>query len=485
MKHYYRFVILIVSVCTFLTASDIKDHNRVKEAIKLLEIWLKAQKDYEQLPGLSMSVVHDQELLWSGGYGLSNPDKNIATTDNTIHSICSISKLFTSIAIMQLRDQGKLRLDDPISKHLPRYNIENTYPQKGAASIQNILTHSSGLPRESDYPYWTGPDFPFPSSEKIINKLSDQKTLYPADKYFQYSNLGLTLAGEIVSEVSGETFIDYIQKNILDPLELNDTKPVMPENLYGKELAIGHEARNRSGERPPVPLFNAEGIGSAAGFSSNVIDLAKFAAWQFRVLDGENEVLNSNSLREMLRVHFLDEDWSPAWGLGFSIWRSNEKKFVGHGGSCPGYRSQLLIQPDRKIATVFMTNASGVDSRKYAQKAYQIFESAINDAVSKEKTKALKKRFEKYLGHYSEAPWGGESVVIAWESELAILYLPTESPLELTKLKHISGNTFKRIRNSDDPQPLQALGEEIIFELDRSGKVVSLLQHSNYSKKIK
>ncbi|MEE8437581.1 MAG: serine hydrolase domain-containing protein, partial [Candidatus Neomarinimicrobiota bacterium] len=337
----------------------------------------------------------------------------------------------------------------------------------------------------SDYPYWTGPDFPFPLEEKIIDKLSDQQTLYPADKYFQYSNLGLSLAGKIVSEVSGESFIDYIIKNILDPLELKNTRPVMPKNLYGRELAIGHEARNRSGKRPPVPLFNAEGIGPAAGFSSTVIDLGKFAAWQFRVLDGENEVLNSNTLREMQRVHFLDEDWSPAWGLGFFIWRSNEIKFVGHGGNCPGYRSQLLIQPDRKIATVFMANASGINSRMYAQTAYEIFESAIDEAVSGKKVKTLDKKFKKYLGHYSEAPWSGEAVVITWESELAILYLPTEDPLDLTKLKHISGNTFKRIRNSDDPENLQKLGEEVVFELDKSGQVVSLWQHSNYSKKIK
>ena len=91
-------------------------------------------------------------------------------------------------------------------------------------------------------------------------------------------------------------------------------------------MAIGHEALNRTGERPVVSLFNAEGIGPAAGFSSTASDLAKFASWQFRVLDGKDEVLKPNTLREMHRVHFLDEDWSPAWGLGFSIWKSDEKK---------------------------------------------------------------------------------------------------------------------------------------------------------------
>ena len=480
-----RKIILLFLCVNFLFSGELKNHAQVQEAIKLLETWLEAQKDYSQLPGLSMAVVHDQELLWSGGYGFSNPKEQMVSSDNSIHSICSISKLFTAIALMQLRDQGKLRLDDPVSKHLSWYKIKNTFPKMGIATIENILTHSSGLPRESDYNYWTGPDFPFPPSEKIIKKLPEQNTLYPADKYFQYSNLGLTLAGEVVSSVSGRAFDAYVKDNILIPLKMSDTRTFMPKSLFGKQLAIGHEARNRSGERPAVPLFNAEGIGPAAGFSSTVLDLAKFASWQFRVLDGKNELIKSNTLREMQRVHFLDEDWSPAWGLGFSIWKNDSKKFVGHGGSCPGYRSQLLLQPDRKISTIFMTNASGVNSRMYAQKAYEIFEAAISSAVNNKKPKTLNNRFKKFLGHYSEAPWGGESIVVSWEGELAIINMPTESPLDLTKIRHISGNKFKRIRNTKDPKHLEVLGEDIIFEANRSGNIVALWQHSNYKKKIK
>jgi CubicO group peptidase (beta-lactamase class C family) len=272
-----RLFISLLLCSNFLLPGEIKNHYQVKEAIALFEIWLEAQRDYYQLPGLTMAVVYDQETIWSGGYGYANPFKQISSSKTTIHSICSISKLFTAIAVMQLRDQGKLRIDDPLSKHLPWFNIENTYPEWGMATIRNILTHSSGLPRESDYPYWTGPDFPFPSSEKIVKKLSNQETLYPADKYFQYSNLGLSLAGEVVAAVSGVPFNDYIHNNILQPLVMIDTRPVMPRSLYGEQLAIGHEALNRTGERPAVALFNAEGIGPAAGFSSTALDLAKFA----------------------------------------------------------------------------------------------------------------------------------------------------------------------------------------------------------------
>jgi hypothetical protein len=82
-----------------------------------------------------------------------------------------------------------------------------------------------------------------------------------------------------------------------------------------------------------------------------VEDLAAFASWQFRVLEGDgDQVLSANTLREMQRVHWVDPDWEVHWGLGFSVWRSNDKTFVGHGGGCPGFRSHLLLQTDDKFA---------------------------------------------------------------------------------------------------------------------------------------
>ena len=483
MLKYFLSPLLILSLSIGADPNySIKNNHKVKDAINLIQVWMDAQKDYEEIPGISMAIVHDQELLWSGGFGFSNPSKKTPANSKTIYSICSISKLFTSIAILQLREQEKLRLSDPINKHLAWYNINNIHADYGKATIKGILTHSSGLPRESDYPYWTGPDFPFPNREEIQKKLSSQNTLYPADKYFQYSNLGLTLAGEIVSEISGLKFDNYVSKFILNPLKMRDTRTYMPKNIYGKKLAIGHTAKNRNGTRSPVPLFDAQDISPAAGFSSTVDDLAKFASWQFRQLENkENDILESNTLREMHRVHWLDDDWDPAWGLGFAIWRKNGKKFVGHGGSCPGYRSSFILQPDSKISTIFMTNTSGVDAGSYTNNIFEIIAPAVaaaSDTNSIEKF--LDPVFEKYIGAYLELPWWGELAIFPWEGELAALYLPAQNPMEdLMKLKHIEGNTFKRIRKDGK------MGEEIIFDTNADGIVTRLWRHSNYNPKIR
>ena len=462
--------------------SSIKKDLKILEALNLIKIWLDAQKDYEEIPGISVAIVHDQELLWSEGFGLSNPSKNTPATSKTIYSICSISKLFTSIAILQLRDRQKLRLRDPIKKHLSWFNINNIYADYGEATIQGILTHSSGLPRESDHPYWTSPDFPFPKSQEIKNKLGSQNTLYPADKYFQYSNLGLTIAGEIVSEVSGQKFDNYISKYILGPLKMRNTRTYMPKNIHGKKLAIGHTAKNRNGSRSIVPIFDPQDVSPAAGFSSNVEDIAKFAMWQFRKLENKKDnILDPNTLREMHRVHWLDEDWDPAWGLGFAVWRENEMKFVGHGGNCPGYRSSFIMQPDSKISTIFMANANGIDAGAFTNNIFKIISPAVSTALDTTyDQKILDSNFEKYIGSYLALPWWGEMAVFSWEGDLAVVYLPTRTPVDdIMRLKHIKENTFKRIRKNGE------LGETFVFDIDSNGSVTQLIRHNNYYPKIK
>lgn len=476
MKKHLFTLLLCLSVIIAFSQENKKDYT---EAFKLVEVWLEAQKDFDKLPGLTAIVIEDQEVLWSGAVGLANIEKNIKAESSTLCSICSISKLFTSVAIMKLYDEGKLRLDDRISDLLPTYKLEQKYAESGPITIRTLLTHSSGLPREAAYPYWTGPDFPFPSKEQIDSKLSEQETLYPASTYFQYSNLGLTLLGEIVEEISGVPFDEYVQQYILKPLSLADTRTVLPEQLYGNELAIGYSAIARNGIRKKVKLFQANGITPAAGFSSNVQDLGKFASWQFRLRDSTiTEILKPSTLKYMQNVHWTNPDWKTTWGLGFVVYKgANGNTWVGHGGSCPGYRSTLQIDLKSKRAFSVMINASGTNPGKYA--------NGINAIISKVKPpKKVNPTDEKvdlseFVGYYSPMPWWSEEYISIWDGKLVTISLPSENPGDsMTFYKHIEGDTFRRIRNDNE------LGETIVFERDENGKIIHYKQHRNYSKKM-
>jgi len=468
-------IVVLLLVPLGVRAQSLAEDPRVESVLDLLEIWMEAQVAYEDLPGVSMGIVVDQDLIWSQGFGYADIESGKPATPETIYSICSISKLFTSISVMQLRDQGKLDLDDSVGEILPWFDIENTFPEGPAISVRRILTHSAGLPREAGYPYWTGPEYAFPTHEQVVERLSDQETLYPSAEYFQYSNLGLTLAGEIVAETSGQPYDEYVRQHILDPLGLESTNPEIPDSERGARLATGYTSKLRDGSRKVVPDYLVRGIAPAAGFTSTVKDLARFAAWQFRLLaEGGDEVLSANTLKEMQRVHWIDPDWETTRGLGFSVSRRDDKTFVGHGGSCPGYRTQLLMSPKDRIAVIFMTNGQGTSTGTYTNGTFNAIAPAIAATLkSPGEGKALDPALEKFVGRY-ERPLGGESYVLPWKGGLAVLSLPTSNPTaSLTRLKHMGDNIFRRIRDDEE------LGEEVVFELDADGEVVRMWRHSN------
>ncbi|MEX1309562.1 MAG: serine hydrolase domain-containing protein, partial [Candidatus Sulfomarinibacteraceae bacterium] len=166
---------------------------RVADAVAAWETWIEYQLAINRIPAASVGIVHDQELLSARGFGLANPATAEPATAETIYSICSISKLFTSVALMQLKEEGKVRLDAPVADYLDWFTLKDVHPDDEEITVRRLLSHSSGLPRESDYPYWSDPDFVFPTHDEIVDRLSDQQTLYPSSRYFQYSNLGLTL----------------------------------------------------------------------------------------------------------------------------------------------------------------------------------------------------------------------------------------------------------------------------------------------------
>jgi CubicO group peptidase (beta-lactamase class C family) len=488
------FILMAGMAAPSTAAAQVADNERVKEAVTVMETWLEAQMAYEQVPSISAAVVHDQELVWSGAMGMAHPARGLAADEETLYSICSISKLFTAVAVMQLRDQGVLDLRDPVADHLPWYAVRQRHETSAPVTIQGILTHSAGLPRESDHPYWTGPDFPFPTSEEVVAGLPNQETLYPAWRTFQYSNLGLTLAGEIVAERSGTPYEDFVRRNILDPLGMANTYPDIPETHRGGRLATGYGGMTREGTREEVAFFQTRGIAPAAGFASTARDLARFASWQFRLLDDgrTEEVLRGHTLQEMHRVHYADPDWNTFWGIGFSVNRSGDRTFIGHGGSCPGFRSQFMMDPRDRVAVIVMANAM-VNVGGYARGIHGLLAEAIRGAASEESGERTGdptgtdadavgggSELSDYVGTYDSQPWGGETAVVRWRGGLALLSLPTDNPAEaLRRLRHDEGDTFHRIRADGD------LGEAVVFERDGAGRMTGYRVHGNLSRRIR
>ncbi len=461
--------------------SPVATDPRVVSALELARTWLEAQRAYARIPGISAAVVYGDETLWSGGYGQADVASGRPAGADTLYSICSLSKLFTSIAVMQLRDEGKLRLDDPVGRHLPWFRLK-TAQGEGDVTIEGLLTHASGLPQEPEYAYWSAPDFAMPTREDFIAKGGSIEALYAPEQHFQYSNLGFTLLGEIVAAESQKPYAAYVQSGILGPLALASTTPDIPESQRGRRLASGYSSLDREGKRAPIPFFTMKGVAPAAGFASDANDLARFASWQLRLLArGGTDVLKATTLSEMQRIHWVEPDFDTLWGLGFRIWKNDTKLLAGHEGSCPGYRSAILVGASDRVGVVFLSNAQGVDSPEWAMRLYDIVAPAVAAAVkSPGGAKAPDPALSRYAGVYDAQPWAGEVVILPWEDGLAMLELPTMSPAKtLERLKKTGEDRFRRVRKDG------TLGEEIVFVMGTDGRPTRYTQHNNFLRRMK
>ncbi|WP_326523158.1 serine hydrolase domain-containing protein [Sphingomonas sp.] len=452
------------------------DGVALAEALRLVDIWLDSVQVYKRLPSLTAAVVQGDRIVWAGAYGHIDAARTIPTTPSTIYSICSISKLFTAIALMREWEAGKVRLDDPVTTYLPWAKLAASGEDSVPVTVRGILTHSAGLPRESAHPYWTGPDFPFPTTDEIKATIGGQAPLYPASRWFQYSNLGLTLAGDIAAATGGEAYDAYVQRHILGPLGLKDTRPTFRGDELGKRMAVGWGALKRDGTRDLLKPFDTRGIAPAAGFTSTVEDLGRFAIWQFRLLrTGTPEVLKASTLREMQRVQYTDPDFRTTWGLGFAVRRQGDRTFVGHGGDCPGYRTTLQLLPETETAVTAM--ATGAENP--APQVAQIFQLLAKRQGHSFKAPApASVDLAPFTGVYSSQPWGSEFVLVPWAGGLAMLSLPSETPADdIAFLKPRGGDVFRPVRASGGEM------DEVRFVRDARGRVTGLSRFGNISKK--
>jgi CubicO group peptidase (beta-lactamase class C family) len=444
----------------------------VRTAIDLLSAWIESQMAYAGQPGLSIGVVHDQQLVWASGFGHASVEANRPAGPQTLYRIASITKLFTSTAILQLRDAGRLQLDDPIVQHLPWFSIGQPYADAPALTIRHLITHTAGLPREAGFPYWTDNDFP--TIEKVRERLPQQRAALPAETQWKYSNLGLTLAGEVVAAVSGRPYAEYVTQHVLEPLGMKRTFVSTPPADH-PDLATGYERRLPNGQRAQAVLSDGRGITAAAGMTTCVTDLARFVMLQFRDgAAGGAQILKSSTLREMQRPHWVDPDWTAGWGLGFRVQRRNGKTYAGHGGALRGYRTQVQTCPAERIGVIVLTNADDGEPVKYADKAFDWVAPAIVKATTPEAATAPA-GWERYVGRYRNAWWDAQVLLV--EGRLAMIdpSLPDPMP-NVIWLNPAGEHTFcAETRNG-----FASHGEPVVFELDARGRAARIKVGDNY-----
>ena len=472
-----RFLTLLIGVVLLWpavgrAAAFLEQHQDVRDAITLLDLWIEEQRLYHQIPGIAIGIVYDQELVWSKGYGVENLESQEPVTPATLFRLGSVTKLFTATAILQLRDQGKLRLEDPVTQHLPWFELQSTFEGAPEITVRHLLTHTAGLPREVPFPCFS--THICPSSEEIMAARPTQRAVFPPDKTYKYSNLGMVLLGEIISAVSGETYGGYIQKHIFTPLGMSRSA-VNPSRQDLPQITTSYLRRRPDGSRHVSEYYETRGLAPAGGIVSSVDDLARFASFHLQADPASNsgEVLAASTVHEMQRPHWVYSDWSGAMGLGFRIARRDDRTVVSHGGWMGGDRTHLLLVPEEGIGILVMVNAEDVSPYQFSYQALDLVGGAIRESVALPSTeKRADPAWEGLLGTYSD-PWGRESRVMILNERLVLYsnsYPPSnEAASGITPLEPIGGNLF------EIPD-----GGRVRFEVDEEGRVERIQWRSGY-----
>ncbi len=454
----------------------IKDDPGVASSLELLERWVASQMEYRDQPGVSMGIVHGRDLIWAKGFGLSDRAAKKPATPRTVYRIASITKLFTSTALMQLRDAGKLRLDDPVAKFIPGFKVGDPFPDDPPITIWHLLTHTSGLPGEAAFPYWT--DHDFPSIEAVLAALPSQQKPFATEAKYRYSNLGLAIAGQVVAAASGEPYETYVMKHVLEPLGMADTSVLsLPEGRRG-ELAVGYGRRLPDGTRRVLPFTDSKGLTSAANISSTVEDLARFVAFQLGDgTAGGNRVLKSSTLREMQRVQWLLPGWRSGRGIGFSVRQFDGKTLVGHAGWVGGYQTQIGFIVEDGIGVVALTNADDGVPNMYLEQALRVVGPALLKASAPErKASAPDPSWSAYLGTYTDpSDWDVEVMLLDGKLQLYNHDYPPEESARgaLVELAPVGPKTF-RMAGED------ASGDLVVFETGPDGRVTRVKVGENF-----
>lgn len=348
--------------------------RKIAAAFPVIEKMYLEYAEQHHFPGFVFGVVVDGELVHSGQHGYTNIDRKTPVTNRSIFRIASMTKSFTAMAILQLRDAGKLRLDDSVHSYVPALKNATYLTQDAPViTIRHLLTHAAGFPEDNPWGDRQLADTDAEFTELLEGGISFSNV--PGVAY-EYSNLGFTLLGTIITEVSGQPYQQYICENILKPLGMDNTYWEYTE-VPTEQLAQGYRwaALRRAKEGwQEEPLLPDGAFGAMGGLWTSLEDFSRYmalhqAAWPPRD-EGDQKVLKRSSLREMQqpqRISYFNPEYQyPSGeecgimagynaGLGW-IKDCKSRVRVGHTGGLPGFGSNWLILPDYGIGLVCLAN---------------------------------------------------------------------------------------------------------------------------------
>jgi D-alanyl-D-alanine carboxypeptidase len=337
MKHLYIKRILFSLLSIFLLISCITAQTADK-----VDEFINAEMQKLHVPGVAVAVIKDGKVIKSKGYGLANVETNTPVTTETVFKIGSISKPIIAMGIMLLVEEGKISLDDKISKYL-----DGTPETWKDITVRHLLSHTSGIIREA--PGFDGAKIQ-PDADVIKTAYQSPLVFTPGEKY-QYCNVGYFSLAEIIRKVSGKPWSDFLTERILKPFGMNSTRTTTFAEIIPNR-ANGYSFINNKLSNSEVYLA----LRPSGAFLSTISDMIKLEA----ALNGR-DFLKPETRTIMWTPFKFNNGKDSTYGLGWTIDVVNGRKRIGHGGSLNGFRSHFARYVDDGITIIVLTNLAEVD----------------------------------------------------------------------------------------------------------------------------
>jgi CubicO group peptidase (beta-lactamase class C family)/uncharacterized protein YneR len=353
------FFFLLLAIFIFVSASSAQPAGQPSEKGLTSQIDALLQKVYKaDEPGASVLVKKQGQVLFRKGYGLADMELGIPVEPDMVFRLGSITKQFTAVAILMLAEQGKLPLQDEITKFLP------DYPTQGKTiTVEHLLTHTSGIKSYTDLPEWLPLMRKDMTLKEIIDLFKDKPMEFSPGERWKYCNSGYILLGAIIEKVSGETYEAFLQKHIFDPLGMN-------HSYYGSSSRVilrripGYSKGGAGFEN--APYISMTQPYAAGSLLSSVDDLA---IWNEALLAGK--LIKRETLEKAFTPYKLKDGTTTGYGYGWFISNYEGHRIIEHGGGIMGFTTYTLLLPEDQAFVVLLTN-SAVEGRAPEPFAFRI-----------------------------------------------------------------------------------------------------------------
>lgn len=400
-----RICSLFLLMVAVVSAAPQQSTTKYSAAIERLRSAVRHEVTTKQLPAFSIALVDADRVIWAEGFGFRDSAKKLPATADTVYRVGSVSKLFTDIALLQQVEAGKLDPDAPVTSYLPGFSPKNRF--EVPITLRQLLSHQSGLVRESPVGHYFDPDEP--SLSATVKSLNATSLVYRPGTRTKYSNAAIAVVGSVLERVCEGSHPDRIRRTILDPLEMRNSGFVITPQLR-KNLATGW-MRTYDGRRFEAPGFLL-GTGPAGNLYASVNDLSKFLMCLFKEGQvGTDRIMSPQTFR-LMTTPVRDAAGKPQkFGLGFHIQDLGGYRRIGHGGAVYGFSTQLEALPERKLGVVAASSLDGTNGvvRRLADYALQLMlASQDNKALPGYRTTVPvpAERVERLVGTYRDSKNG-------------------------------------------------------------------------------